>query len=135
MKASNRSNALLVELLIVVMFFMLSATVLLEVFLTARSQSVRAGAITQALNEAQSVADRLYTAQTPDETVDALRQMGFDFDAAGGSFLTREDYRLLVNKDTEDREAGLMHRYTVSAYQEDELLFALPVARYQEARK
>ena len=32
MKTGNRSNALLVELLIVVMFFMLSCTVLLQVF-------------------------------------------------------------------------------------------------------
>lgn len=135
MRSGNRSNALLVELLIVVMFFMLSATVLLQVFLTARSQSVRAGVISQALNEAQSVADRLYTAGDPAERTDALKEMGFDFDAAGGSILEREDYKLTVYSNTEDREGGLMHLHTVSAYQEDELLFTLPVARYVEARK
>ena len=51
MKSGNRSNALLVELLIVVMFFMLSSTVLLQVFSTARNQSRRAELMTDALEE------------------------------------------------------------------------------------
>lgn len=135
MKTGNRSNALLVELMIVVLFFMLSSTVLLQVFSVSRSQSVRAGVISQALNEAQSVADRLYNAQDPAERNAVLKEMGFDFDAAGDSFLAREGYRLTVNSNTEDREGGLMHLHTVYAYQEDELLFTLPVARYVEARK
>ena len=134
MKTANRSNALLVELLIVVMFFMLSSTVLLQVFLTSRSQSERAGNMTLALSDAQSVADRLYTAGDADAALAALREMGFAFDAAGGSSLSRGDYTLLVRRDTEDREAGLMHRYTVSAYQGEDLLFTLPVARYKEGR-
>lgn len=135
MKTANRSNALLVELLIVVMFFMLSSTVLLQVFMTARSQSIRAGVITEALNEAQGAADRLYAAGNADAALAALREMGFDFDAAGGSRLDRGDYTLLVHRDTEDRKAGLMHRYTVSAYQGEELLFTLPAARFEEGRK
>lgn len=134
MKTNNRSNALLVELLIVVMFFMLSATVLLQVFMKARGQSIQAGAIDDALNEAQNVADRLYTVSDGDSE-EALKSMGFDFDAAGGSFLEREEYRLQVYRNTEDREAGLMDLYQVQAYQGDELLFTLPVARYREASK
>lgn len=134
MKTNNRSNALLVELLIVVMFFMLSATVLLQVFMKTRGQSIQAGAIDDALNEAQNVADRLYTVSGGDSE-EALKSMGFDFDAAGGSFLEREEYRLQVYRNTEDREAGLMDLYQVQAYQGDELLFTLPVARYREASK
>ena len=134
MKTANRSNALLVELLIVVMFFMLSSTVLLQVFLTARSQSERAGNMTLALSDAQGVADRLYAAGDADAALAVLREMGFDFNAAGDSSLNRGDYTLLVRRDTEDREAGLMHRYTVSACQGEDLLFTLPVARYKEGR-
>ncbi len=37
----NRSNVLLVEILIAVLFFMLSATVLVRVFATARNMTVR----------------------------------------------------------------------------------------------
>jgi len=136
MKTNNRSNALLVELLIVVMFFMLSATVLLQVFMKARSQSLQAGALDDALNEAQNVADRLYTAPGGEaDTAALLKEMGFDFDAAGGGFLERDEYKLLVYRNTEDRKAGLMDLYQVQAYQGDQLLFSLPVARYREASK
>ncbi|MBQ9264371.1 MAG: hypothetical protein IJ189_09210 [Clostridia bacterium] len=134
MKAGNRSNALLVELLIVVMFFMLSATVLLQVYSTARAQSARAGMLTEALNEAQNVADRLYTAQSPAETNETLKQMGFAFGAAGDARLEKGEYSLLVYSSTEDREAGLMRLHEVEAYQGDERLFTLPVSRYVEAR-
>ena len=135
MKTNNRSNALLVELLIVVMFFMLSATVLLQVYMKARSMSMRAGALDRALNEGQNVADRLYTVSGSEEdTVALLKEMGFDFDGAGGSFLEKEDYRLEVRRNTEDREAGLMDLYEVTAHRGDEELFTLPVARYREAQ-
>ena len=62
-RSTNRSNALLVELLIVVMFFMLSATVLLQVFAAARNQSRQAERMIGALNTAQNVADELYAAE------------------------------------------------------------------------
>ena len=74
MKSANRSNALLVELLIVVLFFMLSATVLLQVFSTARSQSSLAGKLILASNAAQDVSDRLYGAKDAES---ALKEMGW----------------------------------------------------------
>ena len=39
MRNKNRSNVLLVEILIAVLFFMLSATVLVKVFATARNMT------------------------------------------------------------------------------------------------
>ena len=62
MKKANRSNALLVELLIVVIFFMLASTVLLQVFTASSNQGKKAGAINDALVAAQNTADRLYAA-------------------------------------------------------------------------
>ena len=59
MGGRNRSNVLLVEILIAVLFFMLSATVLVRVFVTARNMTVRAGVETRALAEAQNVAEAL----------------------------------------------------------------------------
>ena len=136
MKSRSQSNALLMELLIVVMVFMLASTVLLQVFMKARSQSFQAGIIGDALNEAQNVADRLYTASGSEaDTAALLKEIGFDFDAAGGSRLEREEYRLQVYRNTEDRQAGLMDLYQVQAYHGDELLLTLPVARYREATK
>ena len=69
----NRQNTLLMEILIVVLFFALCSTVILNVFVGAHNQSARAGAQADALIAAQSLADRLYAA---DERKDALRQSG-----------------------------------------------------------
>ena len=65
--------ALLVELLIVVLFFMLAATVLLQVFTGASDQGTRAGKTTQALNAAQNVAERLYSAADAEKALTFLR--------------------------------------------------------------
>ena len=130
MKSGSRSNALLVELLIVVMFFMLSSTVLLELYATSRNQSVRAGALTQALNEAQNVADRLYTAKDADA---ALAEMGFE---KAGEIWTKQGEAcvLKVTSSAETTGAGTLLRQQVSAVQDDETYFTLPVARYQEVQ-
>ena len=136
MKTANRSNALLVELLIVVIFFMLASTVLLQVFTASRNQGQQAGAINDSLVAAQNTADRLYTAETDiNGTIRALQEMGFEAGAASDWVLEKEDYRLVVSLETEDRPAGLMQKATVTAYQDDLELFSLPVARYEEAQK
>ena len=74
MKTGNRSNALLVELIIVVMFFMLAATVLMQVFAKAHELSGQARRIASAVTEAQSLADVL---SVSDDAEEALRGMGF----------------------------------------------------------
>ena len=79
MKTRSRSNALLVELLIVVLFFMLAATVLMQVFAKARTMGSRARLTAEVTAEAQSMADRLYTAENPEK---ALADMGFTPDGA-----------------------------------------------------
>lgn len=71
----NRQNTLLMEILIVVLFFALCSTVILNVFVGAHNQSARAGAQADALIAAQSLADRLYAAGRTRK--DALRQSGF----------------------------------------------------------
>ncbi len=134
MKTGNRSNALLVELLIVVMFFMLASTVLLQVFSTAHNQISRAGIRTRALNEAQNVADRLYAARTQEDEGAVLAHLGFSSDESGAQALEKDGYTLTVHFDLQAREAGNMRLYTVEAYQTDELLFTLPVARYEEGQ-
>ena len=48
----NRQNTLLMEILIVVLFFALCSTVILNVFVGAHNQSVRAGAQADALTAA-----------------------------------------------------------------------------------
>ena len=58
----NRQNTLLMEILIVVLFFALCSTVILNVFVGAHNQSERAGAQADALIAAQEykVTDKLF---------------------------------------------------------------------------
>ena len=60
----NQLNTLLMEILIVVLFFALCSTVILDVFVGAHNQSARAGAQADALTAAQSLADRLTSGKT-----------------------------------------------------------------------
>ena len=134
MKSANRSNALLVELLIVVMFFMLASTVLLQMFSTAHGLNRQADVMTRALNEAQNAADRLYAALSSQEKSDVLKSLGFDVDGEGVAFLEKDGFTLRVTSRSEEREAGLMYLDEVQAYRAESLLFSLPVTRYEEVR-
>ena len=67
MKTHNRSNALLMELLIVILVFMLASTLLMQVFAKVRGLEDRAELTATALAEAQGQADRLYAAEDPEQ--------------------------------------------------------------------
>ncbi len=130
MRAHNRSNALLVELLIVVMFFMLSAAVLMQVFAKARSQSMAAGQISSAIQQAQNTAEVLWAAAEPREELTA---MGFA-EQDGAWTLEKDGYTLTVTGQEEQTSSGVLTRHQVTAAREDEVLISLPVARYREVQ-
>ena len=137
MRNRNRSNVLLVEILIAVLFFMLSATVLVRVFVTARNMTVRSGVESRALTDAQNVAETLYSA---DDVEAALEELQF---ASSHGTWSKDcgDYTLYVNGETEPMGAGELWTGTVSAFYklrnpddaraEDEELFSLPCTRYK----
>ena len=123
----NRQNTLLMEILIVVLFFALCSTVILNVFVGAHNQSERAGAQADALIAAQSLADRLYAA---DERKDALRQSGFAEDEDGAWHLHCGAYDLLVTLGEETYSAGTLETAEVTALEDEQTLVTLPSARY-----
>lgn len=138
MGGKNRSNVLLVEILIAVLFFMLSATVLVRVFVTARNMTVRAGVENVALAEAQNVAEALYAAEDPNAALEAM-----DFKLYHGAWSRMdEDYTLYVEGEEKPADAGVTWVGTVRAFyrnrnvdqvrQEDEELFSLTCAHYRE---
>ena len=129
MRNANKSNALLVELLIVVLFFMLSSTVLLQVFSTARSQSALSGKLISASNAAQDAADRLYAAQDAESM---LAETGWTRENDLWR-LPGDDYDLTVSLSREQQPFGELLRYQVRAVSGEQTLVELPGARYQEA--
>lgn len=129
MRSGSHSNALLVELLIVVIFFMIASTVLLEVFTASRNQTHRAGIITESLAEAQNVADQLFAAENAESL---LTELGF-VQQDENWLLEGEYYNLEASIRNEAGEAGVMRRQEVRAVTGGETLFTLPCSRWQEA--
>ena len=137
MRNRNRSNVLLVEILIAVLFFMLSATVLIRVFATARNMTVRSGVESVAIADAQNVAEMLYAADDVDQT---LKDMGF-FSSHGAWSQNRGDYSLYVVGNSNATSAGELWSGTVSAFYNlrnpddgfvaSEELFSLNCTRYK----
>jgi len=126
MGKGNRMNALLVEILIAVLFFALSATVILETFVAAHGLSEEAGRQSNALADAQNWVGRIYAA---DDVPALLEEAGFAADA-GVWTLDCGEYTLTVALAEETLSAGTLATAEVQAANGDETLITLPCSRY-----
>jgi len=122
MKRANRTNALVVELMMAVLFFMLASTVLAQVFGHARVVSNRAEVLTRALAAAQNTADRLYAAGDPEQT---LSEEGFTQSEEGLWEKEEEELRILASV-----SPGALRKSEVRVMLEEEELVRLPCSRY-----
>ena len=123
MKNHSHSNALLVELLIVVLFFMLASTVLLQLFTAARTQSQRAEDLSEATLLAQNLAEGLHgDGSSGNVPLSSDGRISFP-----GSSLTAS-----VESSSQQTEAGTLTYYTVNIYSGDDLIYTLPSANYEE---
>ena len=126
MKEGSRANALLVELLLVIFFFMISAAILVQVFADARLKSRTAHATNASMLEAENIADELYAAKDPDAV---LADYGFVAED-GGWVLQKDGYLLKVTLREEETEAGTLRTYDVSGIEGENILMTLPSSRY-----
>ena len=126
MGKGNQLNTLLVEIMIAVLFFALSSTVILETFVVTRNQSRLADVYNVALMEAQNVADKLYASTDVEAT---LEEAGFTRNGAVWSF-SEELYDLRVTVVNEPTAAGTLQCAEVSAMHQDESILTLPSLRY-----
>ena len=133
-RSYGHGNVLLVELLIVVAFFMLAAAFLMQMFAAARAQGEDAGLLDEVLVSAQNTAELLYAAEDPEM---ALAELGFvnDPDAASGIWRSESEGLVTeVQMQEEATDAGRLVTQTVRVLRDDEQLIELPVAKYEEVR-
>ena len=129
MRNYTRSNSLLIELMIVILFFMLASSVLIQVFGKARSMSARAETVAAAVMDAQNAADRMTAAAKPESV---LAEMGF-VQAGGIWVLERDSYRMEAEMETVPTADGRMIRQSVRVIlPEGEEVLSLPCSRYWE---
>ena len=129
-RESSRANALLVELLLVIFFFMISAAILVQLFADARHKSLQARAATAAIAEAQNCAEDLYGR---DDYTAWLRDNGFTAD--GENKWTREydGFRLNITEEIEKTAGGEIRTFQINGFGDGKDLFTIPSTRYVPA--
>ena len=126
MKEGGRANALLVELLLVIFFFMISAAILVQVFADAKLKSRTAHATNASMLEAQNIAEDLYATEDPDTVLTS-----YGFKAEGdGWVLEKDGYLLKITASNEETDSGLLRTYNISGIEGEKTLLTLPSTRY-----
>ena len=126
MKEGSRANALLVELLLVIFFFMISAAILVQVFADAKMKSRTAYATNAAMLDAQNIAEDLYAAENPDDVLES-----YGFTGENGEWLLHKDGYLLqvILRETET-DSGVLREYDIAGIEGENTLLTLPSTRY-----
>ena len=126
MKESGRANALLVELLLVIFFFMISAAILVQVYADAKLKSRTAQATNAAMLEGQNIAEDLYGSDDPEAV---LKDYGFT-SQDGVWALEKKGYVLKVTPKVEETDSGTLRTYEVAGLEGEKTLITLPSTRY-----
>ena len=126
MRDSHRANTLLVELLIVILFFMLAATTIVELFATARQKSRTATIRTNAIMVVQNMADELYLADDPESVLKAYELVPGE----NGWTAEKDGYQINVTKEDDVRENGTLRKVEISVIADDKVLLTLPCDKY-----
>ncbi len=127
MSGGKNQRALLMELLVVVLFFGLCATVLLQTFMAARETSRRAGLQSEALTEMQVLSEGLYAAQ---DVEDCLAAAGFTLDDANDWVRQEDGYILKASPEQQKTDAGSLRDVVLVAVMQDETLAQWHCVRY-----
>ena len=126
MKNGSRSNALLVELLLVIFFFMISAAILVQVFADAKQKSAVAKATNASMLDAQNIAEDLYASDDPDAVL-----ASYGFAAEDGSWVQEKvGYLLKVTLQAETTETSELRTYEISGVRDGNTLLTLPSTRF-----
>ena len=127
MKKHSTANILLMELLVVILFFMLCVSTLVEVFGAARSKSIFARAENAAMLKVENLESLL---QAAEDFEAGLAENGFEKTGDGWE-LKEDDYTLRLSAEEEATEAGTLRTTRFTAEQANgTLLFELPTVKY-----
>ena len=118
----KRQNALLVEIIIAVLFFGLTATVILDVFATAYLQSTYAEACNAAMMDGQNIAARIYTCDDPRAL---LEENGF-LQEDSVWYRDGDGYILQVDYSVTPGDTGELRKAQITAIREEKAILDLP---------
>ncbi len=123
-----KGNMLLIELVIVILFFALSQVVLVQVFAEAQRKTVHTSKLNKALITAQDIVEQLCNNPDPDVT---LAQVGFVGGVAGSYVFSNQDgVDFFATISRLSQPQGEMVTVKLTAKLEDQALFTLPSVQY-----
>lgn len=119
-------NALLMEILLAVLFFALSAAVILQLFAVGYDLSARADALDRAVNHARQISQQLYAA----EDMQAVLEENHFAQSTDVWRLSAQDYTLEATLAVQTQAAGTLCSASIVALVEGETAVTLPCAHY-----
>lgn len=128
----QKSNVMLMELIIVILFFSIATTITLQVFVLAHQRSNESLRMTYALNEAQDWAEQLSASRNPEAL---LQETGWKGGEGAYELKSLDDkYTLVLNTSKEQTAAGEMLTARIEVYDDvpadRPLLVSLSVKHY-----
>ncbi len=122
-----QGNILLIELLIVILFFSLSQVVMVRVFASAHEKSHNSVQLRHALMACQDVAEQLSVSEAPD-----ARLLSLDFTGEDGTYFRCDEngFDVYVHCQREETAAGILYTSTVTAQKDNREILTLPVSFY-----
>lgn len=127
---SYKGNMLLIELVIVILFFSLSQLIIVQVFASSQQKAAESRVAHAAMMAAQEVAERLVGETAPGQ---ALENMGFVHAGEVYALDRDDDFQLNVSLRALEQPAGTLHSATVSAMRDGVELLSLPSVYYEGA--
>ncbi len=135
MKKAGKPNSLLIELVIVLLFFSLSASVILQLFVATHNKSTHSKVGSAALMLAEDLNDRFAVSDLAIETF--LAASGWvpaeDGDANAYVRTVNLEGRALevaVTGAQQTSEAGVLDEYAIDVYDRGDVIIHLPMVRY-----
>lgn len=125
-----KGNMLLIELVIVILFFSLSQVIIVQVFAASQQKATESRIAHAAMMAAQDVAERLVGENKPGQ---ALEGMGF---TRTEDFYMRDNgdgFQLNVSLRALEQPAGTLYSATVNAMRDGVELLSLPSVYYEGA--
>lgn len=131
MNGTRRPNSMLVELVIVILFFAISASVILQLFVAAGARSAQSTTDTAALLMAEDFAERFAASKLPADSF--LEADGFAQD--GDTYMRtaeagKRTLTLAVTGENEDTGAGVLDALHLAIHDQERVVLTLPVSRY-----
>jgi type II secretory pathway pseudopilin PulG len=125
---TGRGNTLLVELLVVILFFALSQTIVLQVFAKAQQINRESETIHHALTRARDVAETLVVS---DDAQATLEELGFTQTDDGSLVAEGDGYSLSAMVTNLTQTTGTLTTVTLAATRDGVEIFSFPATHYK----